>query len=103
MRSVETNVETNNELCEFSFSIIITSPVESLRGNRPENGIGRATMSDPVSLARLLVIAALGYVFHRIQERLGAGGAMNTSIEYVVPRDVRLQMMRFGLLFELSL
>jgi hypothetical protein len=68
-----------------------------------ENGIGVATLAaDPVFLVNLFVVAALGYVFHSFKKRLGAWGAMNSSIEYIVPGDVGIEVMFFGLLFEES-
>ena len=51
---------------------------------------------------KLLVIAALGYIFHGIEKRLGAWGTVNPSIEHIVPSDVGVKIVRFGLLLELS-
>jgi len=97
------NAETQNELCNFSLAIVITSRVNSYALMVPENGTSSAAkIADPVSLAELLVVTALGYILHSIQERLGAWSTMNSSIKNIVPCDVGIEMMSFGLLLELS-
>jgi hypothetical protein len=47
-----------------------------------------------------LVVTGLGYIFDRIQKRFRTWRAVNSCIEYIVPCDVRVEIVRFGLLFE---
>ena len=55
-----------------------------------------------VILAGLLALTSLGDIFHSITKWFGAFGAMNSCILHVIPCDVRIKMMSFGLLFEQS-
>lgn len=54
------------------------------------------------SLGKLLVLTALGNIFHGIEERLGVFGAMDPPLEHIVPCDEWIEIMSFGLLFEQS-
>jgi hypothetical protein len=61
--------EATNELRDFSFAIVIASPVTLyvLIVQRTGSAVA-AKMADPVSLAQLLVLTALGYIFHSIEK-----------------------------------
>ena len=95
--------ETNNELRDFSLAIIIASPVNSLRANssREQDRRCRKDGRSRIS-AQLLTLATLGYIFHSITEWLGAFGLVKSSIQHIVPGDVGIKMMSFGLIFEQS-
>jgi hypothetical protein len=65
-----------------------------------------ASMSSSIASKRrpmLLVFAALGYVFHGVEKRLRSFRTMNSPIHHIVPCDVGIEVMSFGLLFEQSL
>ena len=64
-------------------------------GKQPsDNGIAQLT---------LFAITTLGCVFHGFGKRLGVFGSVYSALEDVVPRDIRIQMMLFRLLFEFDL
>ncbi len=50
-----------------------------------------------------LLIAGFGYILHGVEKRLAVFAAVDSSIEHIVPGDVGIETVRFGLLFELSL
>ena len=50
-----------------------------------------------------LLIAGFGYILHGVEKRLAVFAAVDSSIEHIVPCDVGIETVRFGLLFELSL
>ena len=82
-RSARTRpAEIKNELRDSSRAIIITSPLRT--------EIGRV----------LLAFALLGYFFHSITKWFGAFRAMNSSIQHVIPCDVGIEMVSFGLVLE---
>jgi hypothetical protein len=81
--------ESNDELRDFSLTI--SSPVGMF-----------TRLMVPVNGPKLLALPSLRYVFYRLAKWLGIFVVVNSHIHHVVPRDVGLKMMRFGLLFEQS-
>jgi hypothetical protein len=50
----------------------------------------------------LPVISALGYIFDCIGKWPGVFGAVNSPLQYIVPCDVGIEVMGFGLVFKES-
>src|ERR1700716_2068379 len=75
--------------CHFTSHVLIV----------PVNENGRCITTQ---VATLLALSTLGDILHGLAKWLGVFVVVNPAIRYVVPRDVGIEMMSFGLLFEQS-